>query len=154
MYDRRCAPQTRRARCGQRDADARLSRRAGRDEQDVTQAAQPAPLLTIERQVIGRRMVLAVTGEVDVDSTLQLRSAIDSALEGGAQELWIDLSATSFLDSSGIHLLVAADRRASELRRRFAVICPPGCVRRVLDLIGVASALPLYADRGAAHRDG
>ena len=123
----------------------------------MTQGAHrvpPKPLLTVERQQIGWRVVLAVTGEVDLASAPSLRSAIDSALDAGAQELWIDLSTATFLDSAGVHLLIAAREQADDLRRRLAVICPPGPVRRVLDLTGATDALPLYEDRGAAHRDG
>ena len=111
-------------------------------------------LLSIERHVIGRRTVLAVTGEVDLASAPHLRSAVDDALDAGAHELWIDLSRTTFLDSSGVHLLIATHHGSHALRRRLAIICPAGRVRHVLEIAGVADALPLYADRGAAHRDG
>ena len=71
----------------------------------------------------------------------------------GALDLWIDLSATTFMDSSGLHLLLDTKRRAHELRRRLAIVCPPGTVRRVFDIAGVADALPLYEDLASAHRD-
>ena len=76
-----------------------------------------------------------------------------AAVGSGALDLWIDLSATTFIDSSGLHLLLDANRRAHELRRRLAIVCPPGTVRRVFDIAGVADALPLYDDLASAHRD-
>lgn len=112
-----------------------------------------APLVTIERFDVGHRTLLAVAGELDIASTPELGTAVDAALESGACDLWIDLSATTFVDSSCLHALIETDRRASELHRRFAIVCPPGTVRRVFDVAGVAAALPLYDDLGSAHHD-
>jgi len=104
------------------------------------------------RQTVGRRTVVGVTGEVDVHTAPSLRRAIDEAIGAGSAELWIDLSEADFLDSSGLHALVDAHARVRELERRLTVICPPGPVRRVIDVSGLADQLPLAVDRAAAHR--
>jgi anti-anti-sigma factor len=96
--------------------------------------------------------MLSVSGEIDLATAPQLTDAVDAALGNGARELWIDLTDTAFMDSSGLHALLAARRRAHELNRRLAVICPGGPVRRLFDVAGVADKLPVYADRAAAHR--
>jgi anti-anti-sigma factor len=70
----------------------------------------------------------------------------------GAAGLWIDLSETEFMDSTGIHLMLDTVRRLSALNRRVAIICPAGRIRRVLDISGAASVLPLYDDRASAHQ--
>ena len=84
------------------------------------------PAMGIDRLVVGHRTVLAVTGE---------------------------LSDTTFMDSAGLHLLLGLQRRTAELSRRLAIICPAGCARRVLELTRLVGVLPVYGDRGAAHRD-
>jgi anti-sigma B factor antagonist len=111
------------------------------------------PAMTVSRRRVGHRTVLAVTGEVDLATAPELRSAVDTALASGAQELWLDLSATAFMDSSGLHVLLDAHRRIRGLRRRLAIVCPGGPVRRLFEIAGVADALPLYEDRATAHRD-
>ena len=105
------------------------------------------------RQTVGHRTVISVSGEVDVFGAPTLRREIDEALAAGGAELWIDLSETEFMDSSGLHALADARVRLKELGRRLTVICPPGPVRRVLDVSGLAEQLPLAVDRAAAHRD-
>jgi anti-sigma B factor antagonist len=110
------------------------------------------PILSVERRAVGRRAVLAVAGEIDLASSPRLRAAVEAVLDDGARELWIDLSETTFLDSSGLHLLVDAHERAETLRGRLAIICPPGRVRRVFELTTLESRLPVYDDRAAAHR--
>jgi anti-sigma B factor antagonist len=110
------------------------------------------PAIGIDLLVVGHRTVLAVTGELDVDTAPELEAAADAALEAGAYELWIDLSGTTFMDSAGVHLLLGLQRRSAELSRRLAIICPAGCVRRLLELTRLVGVLPVYGDRGAAHR--
>ena len=96
--------------------------------------------------------MLAVGGEIDLVTAPTLAAAIDEALSGGAAELWIDLSDTAFMDSSGLHVLLEARRRTCELNRRLAVICPGGTVRRVFEMSRVLERLPVFGDRAAAHR--
>jgi anti-anti-sigma factor len=92
-----------------------------------------------------------VAGEIDLASVQLVADAVDEAFEAGALELWLDLSSTEFLDSTGLHLLMETQARLDSLSRRLAVICPRGPVRRVLELVGMAERLPIYDDRAAAH---
>jgi anti-sigma B factor antagonist len=112
----------------------------------------PSNVALVTRRVVGRRTVLTVAGELDLDAAPLLADAVDDALEAGALELWLDFSPTEFMDSSGLHLLIETQNRLETLSRRLAVICPPGPVRRLVDLAGMTERLPLYHDRAAAHR--
>jgi anti-sigma B factor antagonist len=99
---------------------------------------------TIEQREAGNRTVLAVAGEVDIATSPALQSALQTALEASPQELWVDLCATTFMDSSGMHVLLDSHRLAERLRRRLMIVCPPGNVRRVLDLTGIVNTLRMY----------
>jgi anti-sigma B factor antagonist len=122
----------------------------------MSATSQPAfrpPVATrVTRSVVGRRAVLSVAGEVDLSSASLLREAVGEALGAGALELWIDLSRTEFIDSAGLHVLLEAHVRTRDLRRRFAVVCPPGWVRRALDVAKLGERLPLCDSRAVAHR--
>jgi len=110
--------------------------------------------LALERTQIGRRMVLGVEGEIDILTAPEFARSAEQALTDGALELWIDLSQVTFIDSTGIHLLLHVRDRVRELQRRLAVICPIGPIRRALTLTGLDEALPLYVSREEAHRHG
>ncbi|HEX5780441.1 MAG TPA: STAS domain-containing protein [Solirubrobacteraceae bacterium] len=99
--------------------------------------------MSIRRQDADGRVVLAIGGEVDLATSPELRLAIDAALDSGAAELCLDLCATSFMDSSGLHVLFDSQVRASALKRRLRIICPPGPVRRLFELSGFADRLSL-----------
>jgi anti-anti-sigma factor len=97
--------------------------------------------MDVERRDVGDRTVLAVSGEVDIASSPALRSELEAALDACAHELWVDLGPTTFMDSSGLQVLLQMHQRAEGLRRRLTIVCPPGNVRRVLDLTGVINGL-------------
>lgn len=98
----------------------------------------------VDRRKNGRRTVLAVFGEVDLATVPALRSAVEAAFDSGAAELWLDLSATTFMDSSGLHAVFDANTRAQESGTRLEIVCPPGPVRRVFDIVGYSERLPLW----------
>jgi anti-sigma B factor antagonist len=109
--------------------------------------------LSVDRRVAGRRTVLAVGGEIDIATAPRLRNAVDAALASGAAEIAIDLAATTFMDSAGVHVLVDATRRAAELGRSLTIASPSAAVLRVIELAGVAELLlPRRMPSGRAAR--
>jgi anti-sigma B factor antagonist len=110
--------------------------------------------LTLQSVQVGRRTVLAAAGEIDLITAAQVERAAVQALDGGALELWIDLSDVTFIDSTGIHALLAIRSRVAALERRLAVICPVGPIRRAFGLTGLDEALPLFTSREDAHQHG
>jgi anti-sigma B factor antagonist len=108
-------------------------------ERSLSSFTTPSPPFTVEHREAGHRTVVAVSGEVDIASSPALRSALDDALD--ADDLCVDLSETTFMDSSGLHVLLDVHRR---MEARLTIVCPPGNVRRVLDLTGVAQSLRVF----------
>lgn len=98
-------------------------------------------------QVLGRtrdgQRVLAVRGELDVATVPELAAAIEAELVPATTSLGLDLTATSFLDSSGARGLLVAARRAEQLGCRLFLICPVRntAVRRVLTLLRLDTVL-------------
>jgi len=106
--------------------------------------------LTIIEHHVGRRAVVAVAGEVDMQTAPDLRTAIETA-SSRALEIWVDLTDTTFMDSSGLHALAAARAHLTDAGRRLVLICPQGRVLRVLTLTGLDQLFEIHATRGAAN---
>ena len=98
---------------------------------------------TLTRRDNGRRTVLAVAGEVDLATTPKLRSAVQAALDSGVRELRLDLCDTTFMDSTGLHALFDSHALAEHLDARMEIVCPPGPVRRLFEIVGYNERLPL-----------
>jgi anti-sigma B factor antagonist len=107
---------------------------------------------TVSTCQVGHRTVLAIGGEVDYATVPTVADAVDAALGAGAVDLWLDFSATEFMDSAGLHLLLETRRRVAELNRRLAIVCPSPTVQRLIEVSGLEGKLPVYADRAAANR--
>jgi anti-sigma B factor antagonist len=97
--------------------------------------------MTVEWRDVDRRTVVAVAGEVDIATSPCLRSALEGAFDAGAHDLRLDLCDTTFMDSSALHVLLDMQRLAEAQSRRMTVVCPPGSVRRVLELTGAVKVL-------------
>jgi stage II sporulation protein AA (anti-sigma F factor antagonist) len=93
---------------------------------------------TVSRFVAEGVYVLCPVGELDLAVTEVLSDAI-AAVEAPA--LVIDLSGLTFIDSSGLKVLVAAKRRFDQEGGKLRVEGAEGSVRRVFELAGLADVL-------------
>ena len=85
-----------------------------------------------------------VSGEVDHHGAKGLMQEIDRALEGRpARNLVMDLSGVSFMDSSGIALLLRAHRRAREVGGSLRVQGIPEQAMKVLRSAGLHKLMKL-----------
>src|SRR5947199_7022122 len=66
-----------------------------------------------------QRQVVAVAGEIDLFTAPELKAAIGEALESGRTRIVVDLTATTFLDSTALGVLIGAVKR---LRSRDGVL--------------------------------
>lgn len=84
---------------------------------------------------------LIVEGEVDVSNADELRAAIDEALGEKCDDVTVDLAHVSYIDSTGIGVLVGAVHRAKDGGISLEVANPQRNVVRVLSLLGVGEEL-------------
>jgi anti-sigma B factor antagonist len=80
-------------------------------------------------------------GEVDLATAGLLDHQIQELWDSGWKEVIADLRDVTFMDSSGLHVLVAHHRRAATDGVRFSIIDGNGPVSRVLELTGIDQVL-------------
>ncbi|MEZ5184093.1 MAG: STAS domain-containing protein [Acidimicrobiales bacterium] len=88
-----------------------------------------------------RPSVLVVRGELDAVSAPQLRRALDDARSAGADEVRIDLSDVTFIDSSGLQAITAALRELRDEGRDLRVEGASRAVRRIFEVTGLRNLL-------------
>lgn len=103
----------------------------------------PPGQLTVVVRTEPEATVVTVRGEVDLLAAPLLTAELDAILRMDARPIAIDLTETTFMDSAGIHALVNARQSA---RRHLAVICGPGPVAKVLELLGLTEMLNVVPD--------
>ena len=78
------------------------------------------------------------------------RRGADGHRSRAAEPIVVDLSACDFIDSSGIRALLIGRQAAEDNGGSLALAAPKPQVVRILDVTGVASALPIHASAGEA----
>jgi anti-sigma B factor antagonist len=106
----------------------------------------------VRTTTVGYRTVVRVDGELDIGTSDTLLGALSAVLLSSERDIWIDLGGTTFIDSSGLHVLLDTRRELDRDHRRLAVVCPPGPVRRTFELCGLDAAIEIFPDRSTAHR--
>jgi stage II sporulation protein AA (anti-sigma F factor antagonist) len=80
---------------------------------------------------------LVVAGELDVASGPALEHEVARVLDGQGGDFRLDLSALTFMDSTGARALVRVHRRIESIGRRLVLVSPTPPVRRVIELLGL-----------------
>jgi anti-anti-sigma factor len=91
------------------------------------------PNLNITVNDDGQTLVVMPSGEVDMFTTPELAAALDQRANGH-RAIVCDLSRVTFLDSTGLRLLLTVGREEPE---RFAIANPSETVERLLELTGM-----------------
>lgn len=90
----------------------------------------------IERDGEGAEVV--ASGEIDLASSPELRRELQGLLDDGARHLVLDLADVTFIDSSGLGVLVGALKRVNELEgATFELRSLHGPVRKVFEITGL-----------------
>ena len=99
----------------------------------------------VERTTVLGRPALSVRGELDLATAPRLAEAAESQLSQQPQSLVVDLTGTTFLDSSGARQLVRIARRAAAEGVGLEVVCPRANrpVRLVVDLLELRAVVPI-----------
>jgi anti-anti-sigma factor len=89
--------------------------------------------------------VISLFGELDVATAGEVRGELERAEASDAASIVLDLSGLTFMDSTGIRLLIEARDRSRSDRNRLTLLRGPASVQRVLQIAGVDDVLP-FAD--------
>jgi len=90
--------------------------------------------------------VVTLSGSLDATVSGELRLALQQALSRGVRALILDLSAVSFVDSSGLAALVSI-LKAARTRQAEVALCSLALpVRTVLELTRLDRVFDIYAD--------
>jgi anti-sigma B factor antagonist len=89
------------------------------------------------------RVRVLAAGELDLATAGTLSDQIAELLDVGWARMLIDLRELTFMDTSGVHVLLDANRRARAEDVELVVVVAPGPVREPLRLTAADRTLPL-----------
>lgn len=92
----------------------------------------------IEKAGNGADRVLMVRGDIDLASAPDFETSLRSALDSSPATITIDLAALTFIDSSGLRVLVSVSKEAESRGTTLGLRNIPRHAQRVLDITGLS----------------
>lgn len=107
-------------------------------------AGEPASL-TVTRDHRDGHEIYSLSGEIDVETSRQLREQLLGGIETGRERLIVDLSGVEFMDSSGLAALIGAWKQVRD-HGVFRLCGPNSVVHRVLTITGMEDVFDIRPD--------
>ena len=112
-------------------------------------ASAPEFQLSDESIDDGRRVV-AVRGEIDLFTAPQLKETLTDAIEGGAKGIVVDLSDTTFLDSTALGVLIGAVKRLRQAEGALAIVNTDPNIAKTFEITGLDQIFTIRGSRDEA----
>lgn len=120
---------------------------------DVTEQREPSRAevltelgtLSMRSEREGDVHTLRLSGELDLATAPDVQRELEHVEATDAESIVLDLSELTFMDSTGVRLLVTAHARARADSNRLTLLRGGRAVQRILHLSGVEALLP-FAD--------
>lgn len=87
---------------------------------------------------------LIVQGEVDISSADRLRDHLDTVFGEGCHRIVVDLENVSFLDSTGLGVLVGALKRARAADGELVLLCTQRSILSILETTGLRRVFTVH----------
>jgi anti-sigma B factor antagonist len=97
--------------------------------------------ISIEIQTTSDVPVVRLTGELDIDQAVRVREHLDKVIDAGTVRLVIDLSDVSYIDSTGLGMLVAVHKRLIAEQGFYVLTVPRASQRKVFEITGLSTVL-------------
>jgi anti-sigma B factor antagonist len=96
----------------------------------------------VDMQEVGDHLQVLVRGELDLQAAPRLRTALlEVTTQRDAPQIEVDLSAVTFIDSTGVSVILQAWQRVNESGGRLVLCATSRPVARVLETAGLADLL-------------
>jgi anti-sigma B factor antagonist len=101
-------------------------------------------VLEMTRRRHGDLVVVSLAGEVDLDNVSDVRKCLEEAVETHGPRLVVDLTGLTFIDTTGLGVLVRLLATLRDRNGSMALVAPDGQVLRRLRRTNLAPLFPIY----------
>ena len=106
-----------------------------------------------DRKVDDETHVIAVTGEIDLFTAPEFKQRMSALIDAGRSRLVVDLSETTFIDSSSLGVLIGAHRRLKLRGGALLVVCDSEAIAKTFKITGLDGVFTLSPSVDAALSD-
>ena len=92
-----------------------------------------------------KTLIIQIAGEIDHHTSTELRRQTESALEQmGGRNIIFGFQEVTFMDSSGIGVMIGRYKQIRSLGGRIAIACPNEKIEEIIRLSGLSQILPSF----------
>ena len=106
-----------------------------------------------DRRIDAAIHVVAVTGEVDLFTAPEFKQRVMAPIAAGSEHVVVDLTRTTFIDSSSLGVLIGAHRRMKSRGGRLVVACDNEGIVKTFRITGLDSVFTVVPSVDAALHD-
>jgi anti-sigma B factor antagonist len=103
-----------------------------------------------DRRVGGEAHVVSVSGDIDLFTAPEFKQRVLAPIGAGADHVIVDLTKTTFIDSSSLGVLIGAHRRLKARGGRLVVACDDEAIVRTFRVTGLDGVFTLVESVEAA----
>jgi anti-sigma B factor antagonist len=83
--------------------------------------------------------LVSVAGEIDLFTAPEFKQRVSAPIEAGRRRVIVDLTATTFIDSSSLGVLIGAHRRLRREDGSMVVVCSDDAIVKTFRITGLDS---------------
>jgi len=96
-----------------------------------------------DRQVDDGTHVVAVANEIDLFTAPEFKQRVSAPIDAGRTRLIVDLTETTFIDSSSLGVLIGAHRRLRRLNGSLAIVVSSEAILKTFRITGLDGVFTL-----------
>jgi anti-sigma B factor antagonist len=105
----------------------------------------------LETVTIGQGdFLVALTGEVDLYTAPELKQELLRLVEEGARRIIVDLTATTFIDSTMLSVLLSTLKRLRPSGGQLGIVCTDRNIRKIFEITLLDRVFPIFESRDEA----
>ena len=101
-------------------------------------------ILEVTTQDSGGHVTVSLKGELDLSSVGKVEEELERVEKDGPAVLVLDLSQLSFLDSTGLGVMVGALKRVRTNNGELALVCSESRILKVFEITGLTKVFPMH----------
>jgi anti-sigma B factor antagonist len=103
-----------------------------------------------EDELDGTRLVVAVSGEIDLFTAPELKAALVDGIEAGRTRVVVDLTETTFLDSTALGVLIGAVKRLRSREGVLTIVNTDANIAKTFEITGLDQIFTIRPTRDEA----
>jgi anti-sigma B factor antagonist len=110
----------------------------------------PPEFALSEQELDAGRHVVGVRGEIDLFTAPELKQKLTDAIEDGKTRIVVDLTETTFLDSTALGVLIGAVKRLRSRDGALVIVNVDQNIAKTFEITGLDQIFTILAERDAA----